>query len=489
MAGPARVISRQEHTRRRLSVWLLLGAACAAFSGNLAHAQDTIGNAIGNAPTPENEELPPNLQPTIASSVPVLARFKKGLLDLGYNLQLNYTGEVLGNPTGGVKQAAINEGLFEMSIDGDLDKIAGLSGATFHINAYVIHGRGLSTFNLFDISPLSGIEARPTTRLFEAWVEQQFFQGLAAVRIGQLSADTEFFISDLAALHIDGTFGWPDIMTADLPSGGGPNYPLATPGVRLKLTPNDQTTLLAALFNGDPSGAGFTGLQQHKDPSGINFRLKDPPFLIGEAQFKYNQGKDSTGLAGTIKLGAWHHFENFSEERFDINGLPLADPLSRGNALVHRGNTGAYGVIDQLIWRLLGDDPKKGVGVFARTSATPSDRNLIDFYADAGVNFIGLWDMRPNDSFGTAASYSHISPKVSESDADAALFTSAALPVRDYEIAFELTYQAQIVPGFLVQPVFQYIFHPGGGAINPINPAAGRIPDAAVFGIRTTIKF
>jgi len=36
---------------------------------------------------------------------------------------------------------------------------------------------------------------------------------------------------------------------------------------------------------------------------------------------------------------------------------------------------------------------------------------------------------------------------------------------------------------------------PGGGAANPFNPslvhtaAAGRIPDAAVFGIRTAIKF
>ena len=130
-----------------------------AFFGGSTHAQD----AIGNAPTPENEALPPNLQPSIASSIPVLAQFKKGLLDLGYNLQLNYTGEVLGNPTGGVKQGATNEGLLEMSVDGDLDRIAGLNGATFHINAYVIHGRGLSTFYIFNssISRASSIEARP----------------------------------------------------------------------------------------------------------------------------------------------------------------------------------------------------------------------------------------------------------------------------------------------------------------------------------------
>jgi porin len=114
------------------------------------------------------------------------------------------------------------------------------------------------------------------------------------------------------------------------------------------------------LFNGDPSGAGFTGLQQLKDPAGINFRLKDPPFLIGEAQFRYNQAADSAGLAGTIKLVVWHHFGNFSDQRIGANGLLLADPLSEGNALVHGGNTGVYGLIDQMAWRLPGDDPKKG---------------------------------------------------------------------------------------------------------------------------------
>ena len=326
--------------RRRLSICLLFGAGCAALSGNLARAQDVQQPFTGTGKCGAAAGTAADI---IAASVPALANFKLALYRLGYNLQFSYFADALANPSGGVKQGATNEGLFNMSVDGDLDRIAGLNGATFDINAFVIHGRGLTTFNLFDIAPLSGIEARPATRLFEAWVEQQLSQGFAAIRVGQLSADTEFFISDLAALYMDGTFGWPDIMTADLPSGGGPNYPLATPGVRLKLTPNDQTTLLAALFNGDPSGAGFTGLQQVKDPSGINFRLKDPPFLIGEAQFRYNQAADSAGLAGTIKLGVWHHFENFSDQRIGANGLLLADPLSGGNALVHGGNTASLG--------------------------------------------------------------------------------------------------------------------------------------------------
>jgi carbohydrate-selective porin OprB len=67
------------------------------------------------------------LQPSIASSFPALAQFQKGLLDLGYNLQWNYAAEEFGNLVGGVKQGAIYAGLCEMSVDGDHDRIAGLS--------------------------------------------------------------------------------------------------------------------------------------------------------------------------------------------------------------------------------------------------------------------------------------------------------------------------------------------------------------------------
>jgi porin len=52
-----------------------------------------------------------------------------------------------------------------------------------------------------------------------------------------------------------------------------------------------------------------------------------------------------------------------------------------------------------------------------------------------------------------------------------------------------VTYQAQISPSWIVQPDFQYIFRPGGGVIDPVNPAVGKIPDAAVFGLRTSISF
>lgn len=466
--------------------------ACAVLCCGAAHTQEV---ARGREAA-KDEPLPPELASSIASSIPALADFKKGLLDLGFNFSVGYSGELWGNPTGGVKQGATNEGLLELDLDGNLEKIIGLKDATFHTSAFVFHGRGLSLFNILNLSTVSAYEQLPTTRLFEAYFEQQLFERQAAIRIGQLSADTEFFISDLAASYLlNGTFGWPIINGVDLPGGGGPNYPLATPGVRLKLAPNEQTTLLLALFNGDPSGAGFTGQQQILNPAGVNFLLDQPAFVIAEAQVRYNQDANSSGPGGTLKFGGWHNFGNFNDQRFGLDGLPLASPLSDSVPLVHRGDTGLYGVLDQMIWHLPGADWKKGVGFFTRASVAPSDRNLVDFYVDGGLNFTGLWEQRPDDAFGAAASFARISPQATAADRDLAFFTQSETLIQDYEIDFELSYVAQISPGIAIHPDFQYIFHPGGGGANPFNPAmarssiSGRIPDAAVFGIRTGIKF
>jgi porin len=41
-----------------------------------------------------------------------------------------------------------------------------------------------------------------------------------------------------------------------------------------------------------------------------------------------------------------------------------------------------------------------------------------------------------------------------------------------------------------VQPNFQYIIHPGGGATLPSGSVSGRsLKNAAVLGLRTTLKF
>jgi hypothetical protein len=58
--------------------------------------------------------------------------------------------------------------------------------------------------------------------------------------------------------------------------------------VRLKFTPNEQLTLMAAIFNGDPAGPG-SGNPVARDLNGLAFRLRDPPLLLAEINYAYNQ--------------------------------------------------------------------------------------------------------------------------------------------------------------------------------------------------------
>lgn len=473
---------------RSTKKWWIACSAVAANMASMAMAEAADVGASARTAAAETPALATSDQPSISSSIPQPGAFKTMLLDWGFSLQVNYIGEIFGNPTGGVKQGALYEQRIELGLDADLEKIAGLRGLSFHVNSYAIAGSSLSTYNLYNYSVITYIGVHPALLLFELWAEQKLFDDRLSIRVGQLAADSEFFISEFAQLSLNSTFGWPNIFATDFPSGG-PAYPYATPAVRVKFKATDQLTLMGAVFNGDPTGAGITGRPAEFDHSGSNFRLRDVPFLIGEAQYAYNQDKDSEGLAGRVKFGGWHQFGKLDDEHFGADGLSLADPRSNGQALKPTGDFGVYGAIDQMFWHLPGDDPKKGIGGFARVTGSASDRNLMDFYADAGVNFMGLWSQRPDDQFGVSVAYSELSPSVHALDLDAAAYAGTPLPSRNYELLLEATYQAQILPGWTVQPDFEYVFHPGGGAVNPLNPASGRIPDAAVFGVRTIVQF
>src|SRR5262249_4920093 len=130
------------------------------------------------------------------------------LADQGFQLFLDYTGEGLGNATGGVRRGAIYEGRLNVAVEGDLEKAVGWPGGTFRASAWQIHGRGLSSENLGNnLLFASGIEALPATRLHELWLQQDVLDGRLQARVGQFAADDEFFISANAASFVNSTFG------------------------------------------------------------------------------------------------------------------------------------------------------------------------------------------------------------------------------------------------------------------------------------------
>ena len=432
---------------------LVVGGVHVAVAEEDAFDQPSIGTTLGENPNGPRAKL----------------------REMGIRYHAIYTSDLLTN-TGGISRGTTYGGRLELGVE--VEKFFGIEGLTFNATGFLIHGRGMSRDHLGNLLAVSNAEALPAVRLFELWLEQKIGD-FASLRIGQLAADSEFIVSDNAGLFINGTFGWPGITGANLPSGG-PAYPIATPGARVELNLGPKTKLRAAVFNGDPAGPGTLDPQE-LNPNGTNFRLEDDPFLIAEVEHGYALGT----LPGTVKLGAWHHAGRFDDQRFDTIGLSLADPASTGIPASHRASWGPYAVIDQTLVQV----GERTVGAFGRVSFSPDDRSLVSFYADAGVTVKGLFAGRSDDTFGIGLGYARISNRARAFDRDTIAF-GTPMPVRDYEAVLEITYQAQIVPGWTLQPDFQYVFHPGGNVPDPNDPTGVRaVKDAAIFGIRSVLRY
>lgn len=282
--------------------------------------------------------------------------------------------------------------------------------------------------------------------------------GSISLRAGQLAADVEFFLSEAAQMFLQAD--WP-IIDAALPSAG-PIYPLATPGVRLKVDPYENLSVLAAVFNGDPAGPGSDD-PQLRNKYGVNFRVKDPPLTIVEGQFRANHGKTDTGLASTLKLGAWMHLGKFDDNKLADDGTVLADPSGSGRPLKRKGNNGVYGVIEQQFYRPQGGDANSGVTWFGLASGSPQDRNPINFWFQTGLVFAGMIPGRSEDKIGAVFEYSRFSNSVRANELNEIAFTGIPEVIQDFEANLELNYLFQLIPGWAVQPAFTYVWHPNGG--------------------------
>jgi porin len=413
---------------------------------------------------------------------------RKTLKDAGIDLGINDTSEMLSNPVGGIKQATIYQGLLATTLTLDLEKLASWPGASLYVEGYQISGRGLSRTSVGNLLAISNIEALASTRLVDLWLQQEFLDRKASLRIGQIALDDEFYISQYSANFINSTFGCPDLLSVDLPSGG-PCYPFAAPGVRLRAAPTTDLTISAAVFNGNPAPPG-PGDSQIRNSSGTNFLIGEGGvFTIAELAFSFDAQPDLPSPLSDVKLGGWYHSADFPDLRHDTLGLSLADPASNGIAATHRGNFGPYLILDKMLWQPA-DAGARGLAGFLRVGGAAGDRNLLSLEVDAGLTYKGLFPGRDADLMGIAASYGRIGGAARGLSSDAVLFSGMEQPIRDYESVLEITYQLQIAPWWVLQPDLQLIFHPGGHIAAPIPAPLGQpIPNALVLGLRSTITF
>jgi porin len=433
-------------------------------------------------------------QPSLADAL----RTSAGAEDLrtqlkkwGVQFAFTYYGEAFGNPSGGVQQGVRYDARLAAIVDADLDKLFGWPGASFYATFHDLQGSSFSAKNVDSLTLVSNVEEPATARLYYLLIDQKLGTD-ATLRAGQFTAAREFLVSENAAVFVNSTFGWMLLFAQDLPDGG-PAYPEATPGIRLKVTPSDQFTFMAALFNGDPANPG-PGNAIKRDENGLAFRVDAPPLLIAELAYAYNQSGRSLprefgpilDLPGTAKLGAWLYTGKVPGGGFN-SGAEAGAPVGQRGQVEHTCDYALYGVIDQSIWRRDGEGSLNG---FLRASMAPSDRNLIDFYFDAGLTLRGFAPSRPDDIAGIAIAYGRFSPAaLAREEAE---MPPGGVPASShgYEATIELTYQIPLTQNWSVQPDLQYIIHPSGQLLSTSDSSSAfPVRNTTVIGIRTIVNF
>jgi porin len=407
---------------------------------------------------------------------------RKKVEDLGITFRVHEDSEVWAKITGPGQQSFSYNGLTTGKIDIDLEKLMEWEGAEFYVSAFDIHGHGPSRSFADNQQLISNIEATPSVKLYDLWLEQSFFERNLSIRFGQEGANDEMMTTTYAGLFINSSFGFPGMPASDLPSGG-PNYPMATPFARVQWTATDNITLVGAVFNGDPAPPG-TGDPQVRDRNGTAFRLDDHTLSFGEIWFSPST-EASDKLPTTYKIGTWYSTSHFADQRFDSAGGLLASPASTGSPLNHDGDWAIYGIVDQRVWQNP-DSKDRGIGIFGQLMGGPGDRNLSNLFIEGGINWLGPFHSRPDDTFGLAFSYLGISPAARAFSRDLVAFARATSSYASNETVIEATYQAPVTNWLTLQPDLQYVINPNVGV--PNNFGSRALPNALVVGLRFTIR-
>jgi porin len=349
-------------------------------------------------------------------------------------LQLTYTGEVMGNASGGVRRGTRYLDNLDIVFEADMEKLVGWPDAQIHV--YGLYNNGKSITDLAgDTQALSNIEAGTRAlRLYEAWIDQKVGDRLS-VKIGLYDLNSEFDALDAAGLFVSSPHG---IGTDFAQSGrNGPSiFPSTSLAARMQWAPADGWAMRAAVLDGVP------GDPDHPGRTAVKLGHGDGALLVGELEAPLGGGK--------LLLGRWQY-----TARFDRN-----DGTGAG-----KGNAGTYvrGEFPLI------DRAERKLDAFFRLGTAAGRFNMFDGFASGGLKFGGWVPGRHEDEFGIAL---------------AAAFTSdsyrGATGAGSSEIAIEATYRAPINPWLSLQPSVHYIRSPS---------ADPGVADALVLGLRAEVSF
>ena len=365
------------------------------------------------------------------------AGMRSELFDKGLSVDVYYKADAWRNVSGGVEKGnrALDNLDVKLAIDGK--KALNMDGTTFFV--YFLNNNGARPNDLVGSSAgIDNIEV-PTRslKLYEAWAQQEFFDGKISVLAGLHDLNSEFYVTDTSGLFFNPTYG----VGTELAGTGdnGPSiFPYTSAAVRLALHPTDSTYVQAAIFDGVP------GDPSHPRGTHIQFRDKEGALAIAEGGIR-------SDISGHFAVGAWEY---------------TADRPDQLTPAIGRKTTGVYFLADRSIY----SENNRNVNAFARLGFTNGKVNQFKDSWSLGFVFSGFVPPRKDGQIGLALSRADNSSE----------YIAANAPIGESEMQVEVTYRDMLRPWLSLQPDLQYTIDPGS------NPA---LHNAWTLGMRLGVDF
>ena len=359
-----------------------------------------------------------------------------------------YTADLLGDVSGGAGRGGGYVDLLKLSAAYD-GATAGHQGLTGLVSLEHALGSSFTTNRVGGLQSVSASEAEPgALRLYEAWLQQDFLSGKAALKAGLVDINTTFDVQETAALFLNASHGiGPDL--GDTGLNGPSDYPTPALAVTGVYRPAEGWTAQLGLFDGtagDPAHRGdFVAIQ-------VKGAL-----VIGQIEKRF-------GDAARIEAGAWTYTAAFpSLDQIDTGG----DPRS-----VH-GNGGVYALVEGRLFAKPGDSGG-GLSDWLRIGVANGDINQVANYLGGGLVYTGLIPGRDKDEVGFAIARAGLGRGAKFAGA------STGRDIGSAETDLEATYRYAFNDWLNVQPDVQYVISPHGDQ---------QLANAVIVGLRLAFTF
>ncbi|MEO9474019.1 MAG: carbohydrate porin [Cyclobacteriaceae bacterium] len=316
------------------------------------------------------------------------------------------------------------------------------------------HG-GKATALMGDFQVASNIEAPKSWRLFEIWIQQNFFNDRVSVLSGLYDLNSEFDVLSPGLLFINSSFG----IGAEYAQSGvsGPSiFPVSSLGMRVSSVLSSRVKLKLAILDGvpgDPNRLASNEVILRRSEGALfafesSYHFKNIEKSVRDRQYVTRRKKvgreHATSADDKINFGAWY---------YSAAQTSLTDSLSS------RGNWGAYVGI-QNYW-LRADESY--VSCFARFGVANDNFNRFGSAISGGLVYSGLSKKR-EDHLGVAFS----------SGVNGKSYRRLYMPHTRVETVLECTYDIHLRKWLMVQPDIQYVINPNTeqGLSNPLGISA-----------------